>query len=112
MYLPNSLKAWGSPNFTATLKQELEQLPASEFPLQQGLRVSSYALDDFSVQVLSVSEQPDAIHARLGIFYSGLIAGCSCADDPTPVEPQAEYCEAHVRIDRQSGQSRVTLLTD
>lgn len=112
MRLLNALKAWGSPAFAATLKQELEQLDASELPLQQGLTVSSHALDDFSVRILSSAEVADAIHARIGIFYSGLIAGCSCADDPTPVEPQTEYCEARVSIDKQSGQGRVTLLTE
>jgi len=40
------------------------------------------------------------IQVRLGVFFSGVITGCSCADDLTPIKPQDEYGELHLVIDR------------
>ena len=50
------------------------------------------------------------IHAKVGIFFGGILAGCSCADDPTPVEPQTEYCELLLTLDRTSGKAAVELI--
>ena len=98
--LPESLNAWKTPDFKAALKREMARL-APSLPLQQGLSGSSHALDEgVEAVVHQVSESDGRIHARVGIFYSGVIAGCSCADDPTPVEPQTEYCELDVFIDK------------
>ena len=43
-------------------------------------------------------------------IISGIIAGCSCADDPTPVDTTTEYCELQLEIDRESAETRVILL--
>lgn len=107
--LPESLRAWNTPDFTAVLKREIALL-GGRLPLQQGLSRSSYALDDaIEAVVQAVSETADAIHAKVGIFYSGIVAGCSCADDPTPVEAQPEYCELDVAIDKATARATVTL---
>ena len=109
--LDKALQAWGTPRFSATLKQELQQLDTAFLPLQQGLSFSSYVADSkIDVMVISTSADGDTIHARAGIFYAGIIAGCSCADDPTPVEEQSEYCEVALAIDRKTAQATVALL--
>ncbi|MFA5082076.1 MAG: hypothetical protein WC474_05990 [Hydrogenophilaceae bacterium] len=111
--LTDALKAWGTPEFRAVLKQELERQDPRALPLQEGLSRSSHALDDpFSAVVIAASEVAGRIQVRAGIFYHGLIAGCSCADDPTPVEPQNEYCELLLEIDRATAATRVTLAPD
>ena len=85
--LNKALEAWGTPGFSAVLKQELKQIDAALLPLQQGLSASSRVVDGkFDVMVISASAEGDAIHAKAGIFYAGIIAGCSCAGDPTPVD--------------------------
>lgn len=113
IHLPRSLEAWNSPDFEAALKRELEQLGAGKFPLQQGLSMSSYAIDDtYDVMVIGFTDGPGSIHAKVGIFYFGMTAGCNCADDPTPVEPQSEYCEVMFAIDKRTGEASVTLLAD
>jgi len=109
--LARSVAAWDTPEFSATLKQELEQLGPAALPLQQGVTATSYALDDaISVMVIGARGEPDAIRARVGVFFAGIVAGCSCADDPTPVEAQSEYCELQVDIDRGSAHARFSLL--
>ena len=84
-----------------------------QLPLQQGLATSSYVADgEFSAMVLDVSEDSGFIHAKAGIPYSGIIAGCSCADDPTPVSEQSEYCEVLLAINKLTAETTVTLLTE
>lgn len=110
--LPESVKAWGSPGFNEVLKGEIERLDPSQLPLQQGLTFGSHALDEFSVMVISAAERSGCIHARVGLFYTGILGGCNCADDPTPVEPQNEYCEAILAIDRTTAEASATLAGD
>lgn len=110
--LSKALNAWGTPDFEDVLKREIEQLDAGQLPLQQGLSTSSYALDNsLSAMIISVSEQAGVIYAKAGIFYSGIIAGCSCADDPTPVDENSEYCEVQFNIDKVTADTTVTLVT-
>jgi hypothetical protein len=99
--LPESLAAWGTPGFAATLKRELEGAGA-QLPLQQGLTSTGYALDArIEVMPLGTEATPETVVAQVGVFYAGIVAGCNCADDPTPVEAQPEYCELRVAIDRR-----------
>ncbi len=108
-----SLNAWGTPAFEGVLKSELESLGANQLPLQQGLSASSYALDtNLRVMIHAVFEEAGFIRARAGIFYSGIIAGCNCADDPTSVDEQNEYCDVRVDIDRQTGEATIALLAE
>ena len=62
--------------------------------------------------VLGLAETPTEIRAKIGVCYTGIIAGCSCADDPTPLDEHAEYCEVQVEIDRVTAEARFTLLPD
>lgn len=109
--LAQSLQAWGSEGFNDVLKNEIERLDLTDLPLQQALSQSSYAIEgSFQVMVISVADNPDAIQAKTGIFYSGLIPGCSCADDPTPVSEYSEYCEIRFDIDKNTAATSVVLL--
>lgn len=104
--LPASAAAWEGPAFKATLKQELEALPPAQLPLQQLLSHTSHALDEpITVIVLDSQWAEGKIHAKVGVFCLGLVPGCSCADDPTPVEPQQEYGELWLAIDPVTGQT-------
>jgi len=111
IYLRQSLKAWGTGSFTATLKQEVGDLDDSLLPLQQGLQNGSYAVSDkLSLTVLSTEENAANIIVKAGLFYNGIIAGCSCADDPTPVEQTNEYCDVLFRISKHDAKTTVSLL--
>jgi hypothetical protein len=108
--LNESTNAWGSTRFEAVLKAELHSLPPGSLPLQQGLRSGSVAIEDgIGFSVLGASADAQAIEVRLAVFYAGIVAGCNCADDPTPVEPVPEYCELLLSMDRATGQARVRL---
>jgi len=66
----------------------------------------------FTVSVNTVSEVDNFIRVTAGIFYQGIIGGCSCTDDPTPVSDINEYCEVQLDIDNASAITTVTLVTD
>ena len=105
-----SLLAWDSAQFKPVFMQEVSALNADTLPLQQGLIHSSYALsDNLTVSVLSTSTNNDKLLIKAGLFYTGVIAGCNCADDPTPVDENNEYCEALFSIDRKTAETTVTL---
>jgi len=111
--LSETLAAWGSPTFEGVLKRELEQLDAGLLPLQEGLSGTSHVTESpHTVMVLGAREDGGVIHAKVGIFYGGILMGCSCTDDPTPVEEQPEYCVLQIEINRKTAEARVTLLPD
>ena len=60
--------------------------------------------------IILVADDEGFIHVKAGIFYSGIIAGCSCADDPTPVDEQNEYCEVQFEINKKTAEATVALL--
>jgi hypothetical protein len=107
-----ALRVWGTPDFEAVLKQELIH-SADHLPLQQGLTHGNYVTGDpITVAINSVAETDDAICIKAGIFYQGVIGGCSCADDPTPVSESSEYCAVKLDIDKTTAATVVTLLSE
>jgi len=111
--LPQTLATWNTDRFGETFKREVEQLNASLLPLQQGLaRTSSVADEPFGVMLIGAADAGDCLRVKAGILYAGVLGGCSCADDPTPLESQPEYCELWFEIDKGSGATRVSLVSD
>lgn len=110
--LPAALAAWGRADFQRVLQQELEALPASALPLQRALVYSSYVSPNtpHNVRVISCHDDAQNILVKVGIFYAGIIAGCNCADDPTPPNEENEYCELALAIDKHSGAVQLFLL--
>jgi len=108
-----SLKAWGTPRFADVLKREIGEAGPDSLPLQQGLSGGSVVVEgNFAVMVIDASDMGSLIRVRAGIFYAGIVAGCSCADDPTPVDENNEYCEVQLDIDKQTAETMVSLLAD
>ena len=110
-YLSQSLQAWNSDTFNNVLKKELCSINSDLLPLQQGLRQSSYAIGkNLSAIVLNVESNNNYIMVKAGLFYTGIISGCSCADDPTPVDEINEYCDVLLRINKKTAETTVTLI--
>jgi hypothetical protein len=101
--LPASAAAWGHPDFPAVLKRELLALPAGTLPLHlgtsQGGIPDGRALD---LTVLTTRGAEGHAVARVGVFFTEVVGGCSCGDDPYAVNG---YCELEVRIRRDSGEA-------
>jgi hypothetical protein len=110
--LTKALNAWGTPEFERALKQEIEKMDTAQLPLQQGLTTGSYALAGHKAMLISTSEDAGVIRVKAGIFYSGIIAGCACADDPTPVNEESEYCVVQLDIDKHTAETTIALLAE
>lgn len=111
-YLKSSLRAWNTNNFIDIFKNEISSLDTNLLPLQQGLSSSSYAVEDnVSISVLKVDNDDNNIHVKAGLFYTGIIAGCNCADDPSPVNENNEYCEVLFTINRKTAETAVTIIS-
>ena len=110
MILSNTCDAWNSTEFESILIDELVSLGLAGLPLQKALRFSSVALDrDLQLMLLKVDKQESVASITMGASYSGIIAGCSCSDDPTPEDVVTEYCEFEILLDRHEGLTEIRL---
>lgn len=106
-----ALEAWGSPEFEDAFKAEIGALGAERLPLQAGLSQSSHVSGaEISVMILNVTETSALIRVKAGIIYAGINAGSCCADDPTPINEQTEYCEVQFEINKTTAEATVTVL--
>ena len=113
LHLPATLAAWTSPHFVTVFKREFEALSAGVLPLQQALAHSSAVADEAFQAILIASEaNAESLVLKVGVMYEGIIAGCNCADDPSPPATQTEYCVLILRIDRVGAAASVALDTD
>ena len=111
--LSQIVQSFGADNLKKSAKEEIQNIEPTLLPLQQGLSLSSYVgQSPFSAVILNVSEGTDSIQVKSGIFYTGIIAGCSCSDDPSPTDEQNEYCELQFTINKDTAETNVTLLND
>lgn len=111
--LPDTVNALGRSDFREVLKREIERLDPTALPLQQGLARSSHVTErPFQALILGTREEDERLHVKAGLFYTGIIAGCSCADDPTPIDEITEYCVVEFDIDRATADATVTLLEE
>jgi len=109
--LDKALRSWGKPGFESILKQEVAQLGVNQLPLQQALSNGSSVSDEpVAVVIINVAEMENAIRVRAGIFFQGVIGGCSCADDPTPDNGVNEYCELLLDIDKFTAETKVEIV--
>ena len=80
-------------------------------PLQQGLSFSSYVgKSPIEAVILNITNKEELVTIKAGIFYTGIIAGCSCSDDPSPTDEQNEYCELLFTINKKTENMKIQLL--
>ena len=106
--LPESLQQWQSASFDKTLKKELEALPAGTLPLADALtRCGSVDDSNISAIVISSSGLDGRIQSRVSIFFTEIVAGCVCGEDPVP---ENAHCEMLVSIDTGTGEADFQLI--
>lgn len=111
LQLTHSLQHWQQADFSDTFLGEVSSLSLQQLPLQQAMSVGNMVTDDPpTIMINGSQENEDAIVVRTGVFFSSIIAGCSCADDPTPVDTNPEYCELEFVIDKTTAYTRVSIV--
>ena len=109
--LSETLAEWGGSNFEKAFKKEIQCLDKTLLPLQEGLSQTSFVSDSaIEAVVLNSTEKENGVQVKAGIFYSGVNSGSCCADDPTPVSEQTEYCEIQFVIDKQTAKTTAALI--
>jgi len=107
--LDKSLRAWNTAAFAATLKADLLDLGAGVLPLHEAAAGGCIDEGDVEITVLGSSASATEIHACVGVFFSEVIGGCSCGDEPSA---NNAYCELRVSIDKGNGLARFEVVHD
>jgi hypothetical protein len=97
----NALRDWGTEQFNQSLKVELKALGAGHLPLHGGTNQGGWVDDsDLDVTVISARDSGQAIKVRLSVFFTEVVGGCSCGDDPFGLPA---CCTLQVTIEKQTG---------
>lgn len=111
--LPDTLAAWSDADFSSVLEAELAALPAGVLPLVRAMsQGSAPGSSPIRITLLGRDSDGEKKVLNVGVFFTSIIAGCSCADDPTPVEELPEYAQLCLIIDPVSGAAEVVLNED
>jgi len=109
--LPKSIAAIATPQFNDIVKQEIECLNIHDLPLQQAMTQSSdVSGESFSIMILNVVDELKDIKVKVAVFYSGIVSGCNCSDDPTPINENNEYCELLFIINKHTSKAKVNIV--
>lgn len=77
------LAAEDEATMVARLQQLLIALPSGSLPLQHGCLQGGLIDDsDLSLSMLSSSFDGDLVVVRVGVFFTEVVGGCNCHDDP------------------------------
>lgn len=108
--LPDTLRAWDTAGFAQTLKAEIRTLGGNALRLQQGVAQGGIVDDsDIETTVLSARDAGNHLETRVGVFFTEVVGGCSCGDEPMRANV---YCVLQIDIDKSSAEATVRLLQD
>ncbi len=106
----NALRDWTTDSFKQTLKNEIENLKTGTLPLEHGI-LQGGLIDDSNITatILSSTETASQIKTRAGIFFTEVVGGCNCNDDPIEINV---YCEIRISINKTTADADIDALQD
>ena len=105
--LSDSLRDWHTADFSTTFKREIQRLPSGTLPLQaRGMQNGLVDDADLSLTILQRVESKDVLKIKAGVFFSEVIGGCSCGDEPAA---ENAYCEIWVCIQKETAEVSIAL---
>ena len=106
----DAVRDWPTDAFALSLKRELMALGNGVLPLEKGVAYGGVVDDNnIAVSILRSTDAGSAIVVRVGVFFTEVIAGCNCDEDPLSIPA---YCELHINIDKLSAEADMTLVPD
>lgn len=109
LIFPTALRDWASDSFKQTLKSEIESLETGTLPLEKAISQGGYVDDsNITATILSISDDTRVIKAKTGIFFTEVVGGCNCNDDPVEVNA---YCEIVINIDKKTARADIDVLS-
>ena len=105
-----ALRDWTSERFAATLKRELLALDPADLPLH-GVTTQGGIVDDTGIDatILGATDDDLAIRVTVGVLFTEIVGGCSCADEPAPTNT---YCEMRITIDKATAEAQLSVIGD
>ncbi|MCW8825809.1 MAG: hypothetical protein OQK78_05220 [Gammaproteobacteria bacterium] len=108
--LPNSLRDWNTDAFEQSLKSEVERFRRDVLPLHDAIEnLNSVVDNDLGVTFISATDNENAIHAKVGVYFAEAVSCCSCGESE-PIEEA--YCEMDITIDKSSGDAQFAVRPD
>jgi hypothetical protein len=105
------LQSVDSDDFEAVFKLALKSLSIEQLQLQQAVKSGSTVLSEgITVMVISRQQTEQFLQVKAGIFFRSMIAGCNCADDPSPVETLEEYTEALISVNKKDASFSISFV--
>lgn len=88
------------------LLRALQALPPASLPLGASCRQAGMVDDsDLAFSILTLDASAGRIKARVGVFFSEVVGGCNCNDDPVAF---SAYGVLRVAIDRGTGVTAIS----
>ena len=107
-HLHKSLQSWNTEQFKRILTQELQALESTALPLHLATTQGGYVnKDNLGITLLSATEDQFELKIKAGLFFTEIIGGCNCHDDP--IEANA-YCQLEISINKGNASTRIILL--
>ena len=92
------------------LRSALASLPSGSLPLQAACEQGGLVDDsDISVSVLGITRTREATVARVGVFFTEVVGGCNCHDDPVRA---TGHCMLEAVIRGPDGSTTIKPLAD
>ncbi|RKT43998.1 glucosamine--fructose-6-phosphate aminotransferase [Thiocapsa rosea] len=106
--LVESVAAFGTPAFPEVLRRELLALQDGVLPIA-GEHGGLIDPETLGLTLLSSCADAERIEVVVGVFFTEIVGGCSCGDEPFEVNG---YTELRLRIERTHGAAVILLQGD
>ena len=105
--LSHIIKKWHQPNFPGLCKQALEALPSGTLPLEKATTQGGMVDDsNISICILNHRQNEDHFTIKFGVFFTEVIGGCNCHDDPLEANAYGEF----IATIQASGETRFKII--
>lgn len=110
MILAESLKHWNTASFKDTFKSELLSLDTTVLPLHLATNQGGHVnYSSIGLTILSTSEDENLVNVKTGIFFTEIVGGCNCDDDPSESN---NYCILLININKFTSACTFSLLAE
>ena len=107
--LIESLKHWGSSDFSNVIKNELAELGVNSLSIQDAATPGKFVNDtEMGITVLAMSENVQHINVKIGVIFSETQWGYCCGDEE-PMVTNA-YCEICIFINKNTSHAEFNFL--
>lgn len=97
-------------SFKDDFKHYIEQLPPASLPLHNCTSQGGIVDDrNISASILSVTAIENGVEIKIAVFFTEIIGGCSCGDDPVA---ENAYAELLAIMDKDSRQLTFSVIND